>query len=104
MQGFVNANLAVTHMFTFRSKPEDGADAMLRLAHQEARRAITKAQRECVVERSMDLDRFIRLHQQSYGPARSTTPRCEGCSMRRRRGLRQRSCLSVSAAKKTRRR
>jgi hypothetical protein len=69
VQGFVNANLAVTHMFTFRSKPEDGAEAMLRLAHQEARRAITKAQRECVVERSMDLDRFIRLHLQSYGKA-----------------------------------
>lgn len=65
--GFVHANMAVTHMFTFRSKPGDGAEGMLQAAHQEARRAITKAQRECSVERSMDLDRFVALHRQAWG-------------------------------------
>jgi hypothetical protein len=67
VQGFVHANLPVTHMFTFRSKPGEGPETMLAQAHQEARRAITKAQRDCVVERTMDLDRFIRLHTQAYG-------------------------------------
>lgn len=67
VQGFVHANLAVTHMFTFRSKPGDGPDTILPQMHQEARRAINKAQRECTIERSTDLDRFIRLHRQSYG-------------------------------------
>ena len=65
--GFVHAHLAATHMFTFRSAPGDGPEAMLKLAHGEARRAINKAQRDCEVERSMDLDRFIKLHHQSYG-------------------------------------
>jgi hypothetical protein len=65
--GFVHAHLAVTHMFTFRSQPGEGPEEMLKLAHGEARRAINKAQRECSVERGMDLDRFIRLHHQSYG-------------------------------------
>jgi len=67
VQGFVHANLAVTHMYTFRSKPGDGPDTMLPQMHQEARRAINKAQRECTIERSTDLDRFIRLHRGSYG-------------------------------------
>lgn len=67
VQGFVHANLAVTHMFTFRSKPGDVPETILKQMHQEARRAINKAQRECAIERSMDLDRFIRLHHQSYG-------------------------------------
>lgn len=65
--GFVHANLAVTHMFTFRSRPGEGPDEMLHMAHGEARRAINKAQRDCTAERSMDLDRFIRLHRQAYG-------------------------------------
>ncbi|HVY90385.1 MAG TPA: GNAT family N-acetyltransferase [Hyphomonadaceae bacterium] len=67
--GFVHANLPVTHMFTFRSQPGDEPEGMLKAAHQEARRAITKAQRECATDRSMDLDRFIRLHRQAYGEA-----------------------------------
>lgn len=67
VQGFVHANLAVTHMFTFRSKPGDGPETMLPHMHQEARRAINKAQRECSIERSTDLGRFIRLHRGSYG-------------------------------------
>jgi hypothetical protein len=67
VQGFVHANLAVTHMYTFRSLPGDQPETMLRRMHQESRRAINKSQRECTVERSMDLDRFIRLHRQSYG-------------------------------------
>jgi Acetyltransferase (GNAT) domain len=67
LQGFVHAHLAVTHMFTFRSAVGDGPEMMLKQAHGEARRAINKAQRDCEVERSMDLDRFIRLHHQSYG-------------------------------------
>jgi hypothetical protein len=67
LQGFVHANLAVTHMFTFRSEPGAGADVMLKQAHAETRRIIGKAQRECLVERSADLDRFIELHRQSYG-------------------------------------
>ncbi|MDP3494647.1 MAG: GNAT family N-acetyltransferase [Hyphomonadaceae bacterium] len=67
VQGFVHANLAVTHMYTFRSKASDGPETMLRDMHQEARRAINKAQRECSIEHSMDLDRFIGLHRQSYG-------------------------------------
>lgn len=67
VQGFVHANLAVTHMYTFRSKAGDGPETMLQQMHQESRRAINKAQRECSIERSMDLDRFIRLHGQSYG-------------------------------------
>ena len=67
VQGFVHANLAVTHMYTFRSKPGDGPDAMLQRMHQEARRAINKGQRECSIERCMDIDRFNRLHRQSYG-------------------------------------
>jgi Acetyltransferase (GNAT) domain len=67
VQGFVHANMAVTHMFTFRSKPGDQPETILPQMHQEARRAINKAQRECSIERSVDLDRFIRLHRQSYG-------------------------------------
>jgi hypothetical protein len=65
--GFVHARMAVTHMFTFRSAPGQGPEDMLKLAHGEARRAINKAQRDCSVERCMDLDRFVRLHHQSYG-------------------------------------
>jgi hypothetical protein len=67
VQGFVHANLAVTHLFTFRSVRGDGPETMLELAHQKTRRIIARAQRECGVERSMDLDRFIRLHHQAYG-------------------------------------
>jgi hypothetical protein len=67
VQGFVHSDLAVTHMFTFRSKPGDTPDVILQQMHQEARRAINKAARECAIERSMDLDRFIRLHSKSYG-------------------------------------
>lgn len=67
VQGFVHADLAVTHMFTFRSKAGDTPDVILQRMHQEARRAINKAARECTIERSMDLDRFIRLHRRSYG-------------------------------------
>jgi hypothetical protein len=67
LQGFVHANLAVTHMFTFRSEAGVGQDSLLQQAHAETRRIIGKAQRECEVERGPDLDRFIRLHRQSYG-------------------------------------
>jgi hypothetical protein len=67
VQGFVHANMPVTHMFTFRSKTGDTAEAMLAQAHGEARRAINKAQRDCTTERSGNLDRFIRLHAQAYG-------------------------------------
>ncbi|MEP7210527.1 MAG: GNAT family N-acetyltransferase [Alphaproteobacteria bacterium] len=67
VQGFVHANLAVTHMFTFRSEAGLGPEAMLKQAHAETRRIIGKAQRECLVERDADLDRFIKLHRQSYG-------------------------------------
>ncbi|HEX5006842.1 MAG TPA: hypothetical protein VFV70_06995 [Hyphomonadaceae bacterium] len=66
-QGFVHANLAVVHLFTFRSKPGEAAEAMLAQADAETRRVVTKARRECEVERSLDFDRFIRLHHQSYG-------------------------------------
>ncbi|MBI1359291.1 MAG: GNAT family N-acetyltransferase [Alphaproteobacteria bacterium] len=66
-QGFVHANLAVAHMYTFRSAPGEGADVMLQRAHPETRRIMGKAQRECEVERSLDLDRFVRLHKQTYG-------------------------------------
>jgi Acetyltransferase (GNAT) domain len=66
VQGFVHANMAVTHMFTFRSARGDGPETMLGLAHQKTRRIIARAQRECEVERGMDLDRFIRLHRQAY--------------------------------------
>lgn len=67
VQGFVHANLAVAHMYTFRSKAGDAPETILQQMHHEARRAINKAQRECSIERGMDLDRFIRLHRQSYG-------------------------------------
>jgi hypothetical protein len=67
VQGFVHAGMPVTHMFTFRSKTGDTAEALLAQAHGEARRAITKAQRDCTTERTADLDRFIRLHAQAYG-------------------------------------
>lgn len=66
-QGFVHANMAVTHMYTFRSAPGDGPAVLLREMHQEARRAINKAQRECSITRSVDIDRFIRLHRNAYG-------------------------------------
>jgi hypothetical protein len=66
-QGFVHANLAVAHLFTFRSQRGEGADAMLSQADAETRRVITKARRDCEVERSLDFDRFVRLHHQSYG-------------------------------------
>jgi hypothetical protein len=59
--------MTVTQMFTFRSSPGATAEGMFRAAHQEARRAITKAQRDCSTERSMDLDRFIALHRRAYG-------------------------------------
>jgi hypothetical protein len=67
VQGFVHANMPVAHMFTFRSKAGDTAEALLAQAHGEARRAITKAQRECTTERTGNLDRFIRLHSHAYG-------------------------------------
>jgi hypothetical protein len=67
LQGFVHANLAVTHMFTFRSEAGVGPEALLKQAHAETRRIIGKAQRECDLDRGADLDRFIRLHRQSYG-------------------------------------
>ncbi len=67
LQGFVHANMAVTHMFTYRSGVRDSAETFLAQAHQEARRAVNKSRRECSVERSLDLDRFIRLHRQTYG-------------------------------------
>ena len=66
-QGFVHANLAEAHLFTFRSQPGESADDILAQADAETRRVITKARRECEVERSLDFDRFIRLHHQSYG-------------------------------------
>jgi hypothetical protein len=66
-QGFVNANLAVAHLFTFRSQPGEGADSILAQADAETRRVITKARRECEVDRSLDFDRFTRLHRESYG-------------------------------------
>ncbi len=65
-QGFVHSNLAVTHMYTFRSAPGDAPDVMLRNAHPETRRIMGKAGRECEVERNVDLDRFMRLHRQTY--------------------------------------
>jgi hypothetical protein len=67
IQGFVHANLAVAHLFTFRSRPGESAEHILSQADAETRRLITKARRECEVERSLDFDRFIRLHHQSYG-------------------------------------
>ncbi len=67
IQGFVHQNFAVTHMFTFRSDPGDCPDTMLRDAHHEVRRAITKARRECAIETTQDLDRFTRLHKSAYG-------------------------------------
>lgn len=66
-QGFVHANLTLTHMFTFRSAPGDTPDTMLQQAHPETRRIIGKAKRECTVERSKDIERFIRLHLRTYG-------------------------------------
>ncbi len=67
VQGFVQRNFAVTHMFTFRSNPGDTPETMMSGAHHEARRAIRKAQRECTIEPTLDLDRFIRLHRGAYG-------------------------------------
>lgn len=67
VQGFVHANMPVTHMFTFRSKAGETAEALLAQAHGEARRAITKAQRDCTTERTHDIERFIRLHTQAHG-------------------------------------
>src|SRR5690349_7186028 len=69
VQGFVHQNFAVTHMFTFRSERGNTPEAMLSEAHQEARRAITKARRECGTNVSLDLDRFIRIHQAAHGKA-----------------------------------
>lgn len=66
-QGFVHANLAVAHLFTFRSRPGENADSMIAQADAETRRVITKARRECQTERSTDFERFVRLHQQCYG-------------------------------------
>lgn len=66
-QGFVHANLAVAHLFTFRSQSGESADSILAEGDAETRRVITKARRECEAERSLDFDRFTRLHQQSYG-------------------------------------
>lgn len=65
--GFVHANLAVTHLFTFRSFPGDDPETMLQQAHRETRRIISKAARECTIERNSDLDRFIRLHRRTWG-------------------------------------
>lgn len=65
--GFVHANLAVTHFFTFRSRPGDNPETMMQHAHRETRRIVTKAARECAVERNTDLDRFIRLHRGTWG-------------------------------------
>ncbi len=66
-QGFVHANLAVAHLFTFRSQPGQSPESILAQADAETRRVVTKAKRECAVERSLDFDRFKRLHRQSYG-------------------------------------
>jgi hypothetical protein len=67
VQGFAHANFAVTHMFTFRSRPGDGPETLLQNAHQKTRRIISRAQRECSVERSAEILRFIALHRKSYG-------------------------------------
>lgn len=67
LQGFVHAGFTATHMFTMRSPPGMTPESMTLAAHQKTRRIIRRAQRECSVERSVDLDRFIRLHNHSYG-------------------------------------
>jgi hypothetical protein len=69
VQGFVHAGMAVTHLFTFRSHPGDNPEAMLQRADRETRRIVTKAARECGVERSTDIDRFIRVHRLAWGDA-----------------------------------
>lgn len=69
VQGFVHQNFAVTHMFTFRAPATRTPESILRDAHYEVRRSVNKARRECSVERTHDLDRFIRLHRQAYGKA-----------------------------------
>lgn len=69
VHGFVHAGMPVTHLFTFRSYAGDDPEAMLQRADRETRRIINKAGRECAVERGADIDRFIRLHQRTWGEA-----------------------------------
>jgi hypothetical protein len=63
VQGFAHAGLAVTHHFTLRSAPGEDATALLRRARPKTRRMVNRAQRECEVERNVDIERFIALHQ-----------------------------------------
>jgi hypothetical protein len=69
VQGFVHAGMAVTHLFTFRSHPKDNPEVILQRADRETRRIVNKAARECGVERSADIDRFIRVHRHAWGDA-----------------------------------
>lgn len=63
VQGFTLAGLAVTHFFTLRSAPGDDVAALLRRARPKTRRMVQRAQRECEVERNVDIERFIALHR-----------------------------------------
>lgn len=63
VQGFAHAGLAITHFFTLRSATGDDVSALLRRARPKTRRMVQRAQRECEVERNVDIERFIALHR-----------------------------------------
>ena len=67
LQGFVHEGLTATHLFTLRSRTGMTPEQMLSQAQDKTRRTIRRAQRECVIEHSSDLNRFIKLHRMSYG-------------------------------------
>lgn len=67
VQGFIHAGFPVTHGVTLRTPAGVSPQEMLSSAHRKTRQAIVRGGRECSVQHSGDLDRFIRCHRRAYG-------------------------------------
>ena len=67
VQGFIHAGFPVTHAVTLRTPAGVSPQDMLASAHRKTRQAIVRGGRECSVQHSGDLDRFIRFHRRAYG-------------------------------------
>lgn len=67
VQGFIHAGFAVTHRITLRTSPGVTPERMIRRAHRKTRQAVARAERDCIIERNGDIDRFVLLHRRVYG-------------------------------------
>lgn len=67
VQGFLHCDFAVTHTYTYRSPLGLGPKGLMAAAHQKTRNVIVKARETLEIERSSDLERFIRLHAARFG-------------------------------------